>query len=473
MSAGAGPEGAPTATRVMVVDDEAPLRLAARHLLEAEGFEVSEAERGEEALTRLDSVAPHVVVTDLRMPGMSGLELLRTIRSRRPEVEVILVTAHGSVETAVEALRDGAYHFLLKPIDPVDMLVQTVRRAAERHRMARRIEALEEPEGAAFGEMIGASPAMQQVYKLVDSVATNEAPVLVLGESGTGKELVARTLHRRSARAKRKFVAVNCAALQETLLESELFGYARGAFSGAVSDKPGLMEEADKGTLFLDEIGEMSPALQAKLLRALEDGEIRRVGELKTRHVDVRLISATNLDLAARVREGKFREDLYYRLNVFCVRMPPLRERGADIVMLARMLLRRYSGGSQLSFDAAALDALSRHRWPGNVRELQNAVRYAAAVAQSEVVAMDDLPETVRPDTEESAPTPYRDLLESPYGEARASFISQFERLYVRHRMEQAGGSLTKAAKLAGMDRANFRRLAKRAGVSGGQSGGE
>ncbi len=311
--------------------------------------------------------------------------------------------------------------------------------------------------------MIGASEAMQRAFALIESVAPTGAPVLVLGESGTGKDLVARALHACSDRARNPFVAVNCAALQENLLESELFGHVRGAFSGAIADKPGLMEAASGGTLFLDEVAEMAPALQAKLLRALEQGEIRRVGDVRTRKVDLRVVAATHQDLIAAVREGRFREDLYYRLNVLQVRLPPLRERGEDIIALATRALERLSGGRIRGFTARALDTLRRHDWPGNVRELHNAMQYVAAVCRETVADREDLPERLREGAGGESPALYGDLLALPYGEARQAFLAQFERLYVRHSLERAQGSVTAAARLAGMDRSNFRRLKQRA----------
>ena len=452
--------------RVLIVDDEPALRIASGRLLAMEGFEVGEAERGEEALAKLEAFDPHVVVTDLRMPGMSGLDLLRAIKTSRPDIEVIVITGHGTVEAAVQALQEGAFHFLIKPVDPLELLVQTVCRATERHQMARRIESLvEDREGAdRFEGMVGASPSMQRVFRLVESIAGSDAPVLVLGDSGTGKELVARAIHNRSRRARRPFVAVNCAALQESLLESELFGYVRGAFTGAATDRMGLLESADGGTLFLDEIGEMSAPLQAKLLRALENGEVRRVGGVSSRIVDVRVVGATNQDLQRAVTERRFREDLFYRINVFQIPLPPLRARGDDVIVVGRAFLDEYANGEK-RFSDDALALMRSYHWPGNIRELRNAIQYAVAVTSGGTIEAADFPDGVKREASAATPAMYQDLLDLPYGDARAGFLEQFERLYVRHRMEQAGGSLSSAARLSEMDRSNFRRLAKRCGV--------
>jgi two-component system response regulator HydG len=385
--------------RVLVVDDDAAIREALSRTLEKFGYEVVLAEDGQAGLDRLREGRVHILLADLQMPKVSGQELLRAAKTLAPEVEVIVITGHGTVEDAVEAMKEGAYDFITKPFKRVQ-LEQTIRRAAEKQALAlqnRRLQArLDELQGG--GRIIGTSPAMVRTLELVGQVAPSTATVLIQGESGTGKELIAGAIHHGSLRCDRSLIKVSCAALPETLLESELFGYEKGAFTGAVARKEGRFELADGGTLFLDEIGELTPAMQAKLLRVLQEGEFERLGGTHTIKVDVRLVAATNADLATLVREKRFREDLFYRLNVIRIPLPPLRERQEDISLLAHHFLRRFAAKNAkviAGFTEEALDVLQTYAWPGNVRELENVVERAVVLTRSSLITPADLPETL------------------------------------------------------------------------------
>jgi two-component system response regulator HydG len=388
-----------TVIRVLVVDDDAAIREALSRTLEKLGYEVVLAEDGQAGLDRLRGGGVHILLADLQMPKVSGQELLRAAKTLAPDVEVIVITGHGTVEDAVEAMKEGAYDFITKPFKRVQ-LERTIRRAAEKQglvlqnrRLQQQLDELQET-----GQIIGASPVMRKTLDLVSQVAPSAATVLIQGESGTGKELIAGAIHHGSPRRDRPFIKVSCAALPETLLESELFGYERGAFTGAVTRKEGRFELADGGTLFLDEISELTPAMQAKLLRVLQEGEFERLGATRTIKVDVRLVAATNADLAARVREKRFREDLFYRLNVIAIQLPPLRERQEDIPLLAQHFLRRYAAKNAKAiagFAEETLDVLQTYAWPGNVRELENVIERAVVLTRSPLITPADLPETL------------------------------------------------------------------------------
>ena len=385
--------------RVLVVDDDPAIRDALSRTLEKLGFAVALAEDGHAGLEQIRAGGIHIVLADLKMPKMSGQELLKATKALAPDVEVIVITGHGTIEDAVDAMKEGAYDFITKPFKRIQ-LEKTIKRAAEKQALVlqnRRLQArLGELEGG--GQIIGTSPVMIKTLDLVRQVAPSAATVLIQGESGTGKEVIANAIHDGSPRRDRPFIKVNCAALPETLLESELFGYEKGAFTGAASRKEGRFELADGGTLFLDEIGELSPATQAKLLRVLQTGEFERVGGTRTLTVDVRLLTATNADLAALVREKRFREDLYYRLNVIAVQLPPLRERPEDIPLLAHHFVRRYATKNAKTiegFTEAAMDLLQTYAWPGNVRELENVVERAIVLTREPMLSPADLPETV------------------------------------------------------------------------------
>jgi len=385
--------------RVLVVDDDSAIREALSRTLEKFGYEVILAEDGQAGLDRLREGEIHILLADLQMPRLSGQELLKAAKTIAPDVEVIVITGHGTVEDAVEAMKEGAYDFITKPFKRVQ-LERTIRRAAEKQALAlqnRRLQArLDELQGA--GRVVGTSPVMLKTLELVRQVAPSTATVLIQGESGTGKELIADAIHHGSPRRDQAFIKVNCAALPEQLLESELFGHERGAFTGALARKEGRFELADGGTLFLDEIGDVSPAMQGKLLRVLQSGEFERVGGTRTLKVDVRIVAATNRDLATLVRERRFREDLYYRLNVITIQLPSLRDRREDIPLLAHHFLRRYSAKNAKSlggFTEEAMDLLQTYAWPGNVRELENVIERAVVLARSDLITPVDLPETL------------------------------------------------------------------------------
>jgi len=374
---------------ILVVDDESAMRLLVTSILRDEGHDVTAAANGEEALQLIERRHYHLIISDLKMPGMSGVDLLERVKQEDPETAVILLTAFGTVEGAVEAMRKGAEHYLLRPLANPDELRLAVRRVLEERRIADEATTLRQATEAVFpfGEIIAGDSQMQGALDLARTVAPTDSTALITGETGTGKELVARAIHHWSPRADRAFVAVNCAALAETLLESELFGHEKGAFTGAVAQRRGRFELAHGGTLFLDEVGEMSPALQAKLLRVLQDGTLERVGSTKTVTVDVRVIAATNRDLAQMVAARTFREDLFYRLSVFPIHLPPLRERPSDILSLAEHVLRQVTrrlGKRITGFSKEAVSLLREYWWPGNIRELQNVVERAVILCQEE-----------------------------------------------------------------------------------------
>jgi len=385
---------------ILIADDQDNFRFSLSVALKRDGYEVLEASTGAQAARILASKDVDIVVTDLRMPGMDGLALLEEVRKIRPSVEMVVMTAFGSVDSAVEAMKRGACDYITKPFQP-DELAAVIKRTLDRMHLARRVRDLEGilVGSNGHGEMIGASAAIREIHDLIESISGSEGAVLITGESGTGKELVAKAIHKSSPRKDRAFVAVNCAALPDTLQESEMFGYSKGAFTGAFKNKSGLIEEANGGTLFLDEIALASPAMQSKLLRFLQSGEFRRLGETQEHHVDVRLIAATNSDLAAATRNGQFRQDLYYRINVIPIHVPALRERMEDVPLLAEHFLKRFARSSTKAvegFDESALESLATYDWPGNVRELENAVEYAVTIAKGRILGEDALPPQVR-----------------------------------------------------------------------------
>jgi two-component system, NtrC family, response regulator HydG len=386
----------PTAPTILVVDDDRSNLESIERIFAKEGYRVRIADDGAAALEILREDPPEVVVTDLAMPGLDGVALLKAVKAVAPQVEVVLMTAYGTVEGAVEAMKEGAYDFITKPLKRHSVL-RSVRKALEKQALVQENRALRARLAglSAPGGLIGQSPVFRATLDLVRQAAASHATVLVTGESGTGKELVARALHELSPLADGPFVAVNCAAIPETILEAELFGYERGAFTGAVARKEGRFERAHKGTLFLDEVGEMSPAVQVKLLRVVQEGEIERLGGSGPIPVDVRLVAATNRDLKKEVAEGRFRSDLYYRLDVVAIALPPLRERPEDIPLLAAHFLRHYceKNGKQLAgFTPEAERAMEGYAWPGNVRELENAVERAVVLSRGPMIGVDDLP---------------------------------------------------------------------------------
>ena len=430
--------------RILVVDDEANARTALADLLRDEGYGVETAADGFKALPKLDDFAPDLLLTDLKMPGLDGIELMRKARERDPESLVVVMTAFGAVETAVAAMRDGAADYLTKPIN-VEELVLVIERALERRRLRAEAGQLRErlAERCRLPNIVGSSPKMQEVFAAVQQVAPSRASVLITGESGTGKELVAAAIHEHSPRANGPFVKLHCGALAETILESELFGHERGAFTGAVSRRDGRFQQADGGTLFLDEIGDISPATQVRLLRFLQEHEFERVGGNQTIKVDVRIVAATNRDLPARVKSGQFREDLYYRLNVIGIHMPPLRDRPTDIPLLAMHFLKRFADDCQKAitgFEPEALDRLIRYQWPGNVRELENAIERAVVVGSDDRIRAQDLSPTIAPPDRLNRTPPIP-----------GATLAHLERYAILKTLEHTGGSTSKAAELLGI----------------------
>jgi len=464
--------------RVLVVDDEPVVRRTLARLLLSRGMKVLTADDGSAAFAVLSSEDVDVAVVDLMMPKMGGLELLDSVKSSGLGVEMIMMTAFADVETAVRAVRAGAFHFLTKPFRSNDEVVLTVGKAAMHRRLLDHTAALQRrlEEMETFGELIGNSPKMQQVYRLALGVAPTSSTVLILGESGTGKELTARAIHQHSPRTDKPFVAVNCSAIPVELVESELFGHVRGAFTGATATREGLFEVADRGTIFLDEVGDLPPLAQVKLLRTLQEGEVKRVGSNETRTVDVRVVAATNVDLRTRIAEGKFREDLFYRLNVVAISLPALRERREDIPLLAYHFLQKYALRARREIKKIAPDALrllQEQPWPGNVRELENAMEYAVVFCAGDTITPHDLP-FARNQLPRAAlpvdglkPQPQADALaDLPYREAKERALTAFETAYFSAVLDRAGGNVSEAARQAGLDRSNFRRAARRAGVT-------
>jgi DNA-binding NtrC family response regulator len=382
--------------KILVIDDDNSLRRVLEYNLQEEGYEVLSAASGEEGLRLFGEFQPDLVITDMKMPGMDGLMVLRAVRELSSEMLVIIITAFGTVDVAVEAMKAGAYDYITKPFNR-DALRMTVRKAlqfsglsSENMRLKRELS-----EKADFRTIVGSSKEMERVFDMIRKVADTDASVLITGESGTGKELVARAIHAGSSRRNGPFVTINCAAIPRDLLESELFGHTKGAFTGAIKDKPGKFRLADGGTIFLDEVGDMLTDLQPKLLRVLQEREIEQVGSSKVQKIDVRVLSATNLDIEKAVAAGTFREDLYYRLSVIPIHLPPLRERRADIPLLIRYFALKH-GGDKTVFEKEVVDILSRYSWPGNVRELENTVERLLIMRNGETIAADDIPDKFR-----------------------------------------------------------------------------
>src|SRR5947207_527267 len=382
--------------RVLIVEDDAAARNGLVQLVKSWGFVAESAADGEEALQKVTTFRPAIVITDLVMPGMDGLDLLRALQQQGADVTTLLLTAQGTVETAVEAMKEGAYDYLTKPID-LQRLKILLDKIVERLETMREVKALRRQlrESGTFGSLIGNSPEMRKIYSIIEQAAPTAASVLITGESGTGKELVAQTIHHLSPRASFPFVAINCAAIPETLLESEIFGHEKGAFTGAADRRQGCFELADRGTLFLDEIGEMTPATQVKLLRVLQERSFRRLGGRTEQSVDVRVIAATNIDPVEAVKAGKLREDLYYRLNVFAFRLPTLRERKEDLPLLVQAFINEFNTRNQKSIvgvDQQAMRTLEHDGWPGNVRELRNVIERATILAAGQFIEQKHLP---------------------------------------------------------------------------------
>lgn len=434
---------------VLVVDDDAEMRSLIKDILEDHCYQVTVAREGGEALNYLSEGVYPVVLTDLRMKGMEGMDLLHEVVRRFPGSNVLIMTAFGTVESAVDAMKQGAYDYLTKPIKTDELLV-TIDKALREALLRREVIQLRQQvkRECAFDQILGKSKPMREIFDLIRRVADSQTNILITGESGTGKELVAKAIHFNSSRRGAPFVPVNCAAIPEHLLESELFGHVRGAFTDAKTDKHGLFEEAQKGTLFLDEISEMPMMLQAKLLRAVQEREVRRVGATRSVPVDVRIIAATNLHLSEEVKNKRFREDLYYRLNVIEIRLPPLRDRKEDIPLLCEMMLQKSSVGRQkevTKITEAALGLLLDHSWPGNVRELENIIERAVTLSQGPVVTPEDLPLAIRETRGE------RQLIAE--SAERLLPLEKMEQLYIKRMLEKTEGNKLQAAQILGIDR--------------------
>ena len=447
----------------MVVDDDRSMCELLQAGLVRRGFEVTWRMSAAEALAAISEGDFDVIVTDLNMPGTNGLELCERVTANRPDVPVVVITAFGSLDTAVAAIRAGAYDFITKPFE-MDVLRLTLDRAVQHHRLRDEVKRLRQAvtESRGFGEILGSSPPMRRVLDLVNRAAESDATALITGESGTGKELVARALHQHSRRHDGPFIAVSCAAMPEALLESELFGHVRGAFTDAKTPRTGLLLQANGGTLLLDEIGEMPLGLQPKLLRAIEDRRIRPLGENTERPFDVRLVCATNRDLEADVEEKCFRADLFYRINVIHIELPPLRERDGDVLPLAQHFVQHFSravGKPVAGVSTTAAEKLLAYSWPGNVRELRNCIERAVALTRFEEIVVEDLPEKVQNYRRSRVVVDLDDT-------ANLVTMEEVERRYILRVLEAAGGQRTKAAQILGLDRKTLYRKLERWGIS-------
>ena len=432
---------------ILIAEDNPAARVGLQQLIKSWGFDVDAAADGEEALQKVVLRPPTIVLSDMVMPRMGGLDLLKSIKQHDPSITVVILTAQGSIETAVEAIKDGAYDYLMKPVDPQRLRI-VIDQILDRGRTQKEVESLKRRlrDQGQMGPMIGQSQEMQQVYHVIEQAGPTNASVLITGESGTGKELVAQAIHQASPRKHAPFVAVNCAAIPDALMESELFGHEKGAFTGALARRQGCFELADRGTLFLDEVAEMTPATQAKLLRALQERRFRLVGGTEERSVDIRVIAATNIVPKKAIEDGRLREDLYYRLNVIGLQLPPLRERADDIPLLVDAFIREFASANRKSIagvDATALDRLTRYRWPGNVRELRNVIERAVIMAREPLLTVADLPGLA------SVPAPPAVVAAGAL--APGMTVDDMEKKLIDLTLAHTGGNKTKAAGMLGM----------------------
>ena len=442
--------------RVLFVDDERSIAGLLSLALTDAGYVVDVETSGEAAIERLTREVYDCVITDLRLGGVGGMDILRAARRRYPAPVVLIITGYGTIDSAVEAMKQGAADYLTKPVDPSALLL-TLQRALEHRQLLSELDTLrDQVSKMQLDNLIGVSPSMQAIFRTVRRIARTDVTVLITGPSGTGKELIAKAIHNHSSRSKAPFLTVNCSALTDTLLESELFGHAKGAFTGAVTAKKGLFEDADGGTLLLDEIGDMEPGAQSALLRVLESGEVRRVGETRTIAADVRVVASTNRDLEEAIREGEFREDLYYRLRVVPIQIPPLSERTEDILPLSQHFIGRFSekfGRESIRLGNDAADALARYRWPGNVRELEHAIERAVLLSDSDTIDPGDLPpEITRPTRENTNTAPMT--------------LDELEREHILKRLDECGGNRSEAARQLGISRNTLARKLKSYGLA-------
>src|SRR5213596_1604612 len=459
---------------ILVVDDELSMRQFLTHLFQREGHTVRVAENGRHAMALLREQPADVVISDVKMPDMGGIELLRAARELNSSIEIIMMTAFANEETAHEAFLLGAFDFVHKPFDN-ELLKEKVARALQKICIVKEKQALQDENYALIkgqrargklGNIIGQSDRMQAVYQMIETVAQVQSTILITGESGTGKELVARAIHDLGPRAQKPFISVNCGAFTETLLESELFGYVKGSFTGATANRKGLFDAADQGTIFLDEIGEMSPAMQVKLLRVLQERKVRPVGAHEETEIDTRVIAATNRDLTAMVREGSFREDLFYRISVIPMELPPLRERGSDITELAEHFIGKYCAetGRSISISPQALRLLEAYSWPGNVRELEHTIERAVALEKTDTIQPERLPEQVT----NYNPARVASELELPSdGINLTAHLDQLEKTYVLEALRRTDGNQTNAADLLKMSVRSLRHLLDKHGIRG------
>ena len=450
-------------SRILVIDDEAEIRRSVRMILEYEGYEVIEASTGPEGVTLAERETPDLVFLDIKMPGMDGLDALQRIKALNETLPVVIISGHGTVSTAVEATKAGAFDFIEKPLATERVLV-TIRNALDQTRLRDENTSLKRAVEVRH-QMVGESPALRQVWDAIKRAAPTNATVLLLGESGSGKELVARSIHRNSLRSRDRFVQVNCAAIPEELIESELFGHEKGSFTGATEKQIGKFEQADHGTIFLDEVGDMSAKTQAKVLRVLQEGEVERLGSARTIKVDVRVIAATNKDLEAEIERGNFREDLYFRLSVIPIRVPPLRDRREDIPALVRHfadLFSRDNNRRPQRFTPGALEFLQRARWKGNVRELKNTVERLIIMTPGEVIDVDDLRDVVRPETK---PAAAGDNEKERPGTLR-EFKESAERTFLVGKLRENNWNISKTAEVIGTPRSNLYKKLEQYGIS-------
>jgi len=449
-------------SRILVIDDEAEIRRSVRMILEYEGYEVIEASSGPEGVTLVERESPDLVFLDIKMPGMDGLDALQRIKASKETLPVVIISGHGTVTTAVEATKAGAFDFIEKPLASERVLV-TIRNALDQTRLRDENTSLKRAVEVRH-QMVGETPALRQVWDAIKRAAPTNATVLLLGESGSGKELVARSIHRNSLRSRDRFVQVNCAAIPEELIESELFGHEKGSFTGATEKQIGKFEQADRGTIFLDEVGDMSAKTQAKVLRVLQEGEVERLGSARTIKVDVRVIAATNKDLEAEIEKGNFREDLYFRLSVIPIRVPPLRDRREDIPALVRHfadLFSRDNNRRPQRFTAAALEYMQKARWKGNVRELKNTVERLIIMTPGDTIDVDDLRDVVRLDQKGAAPEPEK----GRPGTLR-EFKESAERTFLVGKLRENNWNISKTAEVIGTPRSNLYKKLEQYGIS-------
>jgi DNA-binding NtrC family response regulator len=436
---------------ILVVEDDAAQRVGLQQLLKSWGFAVETATDGAEALEKIAASRPAIVLTDMVMPRMGGLDLLKALRQQsEDEITVIILTAQGTVETAVEAIKQGAYDYISKPVDPQRLKI-LLDQVVERHATHREVRVLRRQlrEQGTFGKMIGQNAEMRKIYQVIEQAAPTGASVLVSGESGTGKELVAQTVHQLSPRASHAYIPLNCAAIPDTLLESELFGHEKGAFTGAIARRQGCFELANRGTLFLDEIAEMTTATQAKLLRVLQERSFRTLGGNREQSVDIRIIAATNVDPIEAVKQNKLREDLYYRLNVFAITLPPLRQRKDDLPLLIQAFITEFNGRNQRSISGVSprvMDVFERYDWPGNVRELRNVIERSTIVAQGRVIDVQDLPPLA-----DLSPAPQAAAAPAGVGLTPGITVDEAERRLIELTLEHTNGNRTRSAEMLGI----------------------